>query len=51
MKEFKVKAKVLNLGLGERIVTRSIFAVDEKDAANKFIEKYLTIEVLEVAEI
>ena len=51
MKEFKVRALVLNLGLGERIVTRSIFAVDEKEAAKNFIEKYMTIEVLEVIDI
>ena len=50
MKEYRVKAIVLNLGMGEREFTDYVRASNEKEAQERFIEKHMTIEVKEVHE-
>lgn len=46
---YKIKAEVLNMGVGEIVVTKYINAESEKEAVETFIKTYLTIKILEVA--
>ena len=47
---FKIKALVLNMGLGERVITKYINAQNGNEAAETFIKTYLTIEIMEVSQ-
>lgn len=50
MGEYKVTAKVLNLGCGERIRVAYLMAKDEKDVEQQFIGTYMTLEIKEVVK-